>query len=67
MDVVDNMAQFLNGNVYQLFAFAVKMFVDLDGRFLHDPMSFPRTTSEQKVGAAGNPFLTVFGVEGQTE
>ena len=67
MDVLDNVAQLLNGSIRQLFAFALKMFVDLDSRLLHETMSFARTTSEQEIGAAGNPFLAVFGVEGQTE
>ena len=65
VDLFHDMTQFLNGNIAQSFAFAVQMFVDLDGRFLHDSMGFLGAAGEEKIGAAGNPLLTIIGVESQ--
>gem|GEM_PF-5447976 len=67
MNFFCDVAQFLNGNICQPFALAIEMFVNFDRRFLHDAMGLLRTAGEDEIRAAGNPFLTVFGVESQTE
>jgi hypothetical protein len=67
LDVFHNVPQFVNRDIFQSFSLAIQVFVDFDGGFLHDSVSFLRAPSEEKVGAAGYSLLPIFGIESQAE
>lgn len=67
VDVIDDVAEFGGSDFRKLFAALIEMFVNFDSRLLHHAMRFLRTAGEHEVGATGDAFLIVFGIEGESE
>jgi hypothetical protein len=65
--VAADVAEIPDGYVFKTYAPPIELFVDFDGRLLHDGMGFGTSTDEKKVLAAGQPRLSVVTVKGQPQ
>ena len=59
--------QLADGDVFETFAAVIKLFVDLDGRLLHDGVRVVRSSAEDVVLPAGQPGVAVVMVKGQPQ
>ena len=67
MNVRDDVAKLAGRDVVELFAGAIKMLVDLDGRLLHQAVGLLGAAGQQEVFAAGDPLVTILGVKSQPQ
>lgn len=65
-DIAANIVQLADRDIFQPATIAPQSLVDLDRGFLQHRVRFLRTALENEVIAAGQPGMSVFGVEGQS-
>ena len=54
-----NVIEFLETNVFELFAFGGELLVDFENLFGHDVVGFLGTAHQNEVRASGQPFVAV--------
>jgi len=66
VDLAADVAQLADGDIFEPLSAAVEVLINLDGRLLHHGMRLLRTTKQDEIIAPGQPFMTVFGISGET-
>ena len=65
--IAANAAKLSDGHVLKAFASLIELFVDLDGRLLHDGMGFLAPAHKNEVLAAGQSSFPVVVVKGHSQ